>query len=205
MTDGEEKLKVIITPRFRFLGGGETGDLSERLPGIVTTELARSQHLVVVAREDAMQLLSQTIGRIAQRDYIEAHSGGTVNIQQQIRLSPQEIRELSNLLETDVKSRLMALGVGYLIYGKYFEARTGELRIDLYGLNVPESNGAKASRRSSSPCSGTRANCSCSIALAPRNTESRTWTIWILPGQDANWEWTCSCSANSRSTKRRTV
>jgi eukaryotic-like serine/threonine-protein kinase len=133
----EGKSTVIVSPRFRYLGQGAAGELGERLPSVVTTELVNSGHFVVVARQEAVEALTQTINRVASRDFIEAHSGGTVVINQNIPmdLGDADLKELS-ALHDGVRSRLLALGVDYVVYGKYYDAPDGELRIDLYGLEV---------------------------------------------------------------------
>lgn len=134
-----KKCTVIISPRFRYIGEGASSDLGEQLPGIVTTELVNSGHFVVVARQEALEALTQTINRISAGDYIEAHAGGTVIITQNVKtnVGEAELKELS-LLHGEVRSQLMALGVDYVVYGKYYDAPDGELRIDIYGLEVDE-------------------------------------------------------------------
>src|SRR5688572_9747841 len=134
-----KKTRVIVSPRFRYLGAGAVDDLGEQLPGIVTTELVNSGHFVVVARQEAVEALTQTINRVASRDYIEAHPGATINISQTVNttLGDAELKELS-VVHGEVRSQMIALGVDYLVYGKYYDVNNGELRIEIYGLAVEE-------------------------------------------------------------------
>jgi len=135
--------KIVVSPKFRSLGGTNTlQDLEEGIPGIITSGLGQAAHIIVVARKEAQDILSQTIQRIAERDYLEAHEGGTINVNTEVHvnLSKEEIVELNDLLEENVTSRLLALGVELIVYGKFFETKHDQIRVDVYLLDIEKTH-----------------------------------------------------------------
>src|SRR5262245_9264309 len=145
MSEGTEKLqaKVVVSPRFRLLGGAhDLKKFEEIIPGMITTSLAQNRHIILIARKDAQDLLTQTVERIANRDYFEAHEGGAITLTQHIHfnISKEEIAELNQVLENDVSSRLLELGVDLLVYGKVLETKEQGIRLDVYLLDVTTSS-----------------------------------------------------------------
>lgn len=133
----------MVSPRFRFLGQASSlKGFEEVIPGMITTGLAQTRHIVLIARKDAQDLLTQTIERIAKRDYFEAHEGGTISLTQHIHLdvSKEELAELNQILEVDVSSRMRELGVDLLVYGKVLETEHKGIRLDMYLLDIASSS-----------------------------------------------------------------
>src|SRR6266540_4112549 len=113
----ERKAKILVSPKFKLLGAASgLADLEERLPVLITTGLAQAaNHIVVVARQEANEILSQTVSRFSNRDFVEAHDGGTIQITQHYNISDEEAADLNQLLKDKVNTRLRALGVDLIV------------------------------------------------------------------------------------------
>ena len=135
--------KVVVSPCFRFLGKAHgLAHLVDSIPDMITTGLTQNHHIVVVAREDAQDLLAQKIEYIARRDILVAHDRSKISLTQNINVnvSSADPEELGTILQADVSKQMRDVGADLLVYGKALETKSQGIRLDVYLLDVSTSS-----------------------------------------------------------------